>query len=54
MRPEDAYVMTHIPVLPPIFRPIVPMEDGSLRFDDVNHLYKSVSLLSNKLKEQKA
>ncbi len=51
MKPDEAYVMQHIPVLPPIFRPIVPMEDGSLRFDDVNHLYKSVSLLSNKLKD---
>ena len=40
----------HVPVIPPVFRPIVPMPDGSLRFDDVNHLYKSLGIVNNKLK----
>lgn len=51
MKPSDAYIMNHVPVLPPVFRPIVPMPDGSLRFDDVNHLYKDLGIVNNKLKE---
>lgn len=50
MKPQEAYMTKLVPVLPPIFRPIVPMDDGSLRFDDVNHLYKSLGIVNNKLK----
>lgn len=50
MKPHEAYVMNHVPVLPPIFRPIVPMPDGALRFDDINHYYKSLGHISNQLK----
>lgn len=51
MKPSDAYMMNHVPVIPPVFRPIVPMPDGSLRFDDINHLYKDLGIVNNKLKE---
>jgi DNA-directed RNA polymerase subunit beta' len=52
MKPSEAYIMNEVPVLPPVFRPIVPMPDGSLRFDDINHLYKSLGIVNNKLKDQ--
>jgi len=51
MKPSEAYMMNHVPVIPPVFRPIVPMPDGSLRFDDINHLYKDLGIVNNKLKE---
>lgn len=51
MKPQEAYVMKHIPVLPPIFRPIVPMQDGSLRYDDINHYYKSLGHIIKQYKE---
>lgn len=51
MKPSEAYMMNHVPVIPPVFRPIVPMPDGSLRFDDVNVLYKNLGVVNNKLKE---
>lgn len=51
MKPSDAYMMNHVPVIPPVFRPIVPMPDGSLRYDDINHLYKDLGTVNNKLKE---
>lgn len=51
MKPSEAYIMNHVPVIPPVFRPIVPMPDGSLRFDDVNLMYKNLGIVNNKLKE---
>ncbi len=51
MKPTEAYTMKHVPVLPPIFRPIVPMPDGSLRFDDINHYYKSLGHVIKQYKE---
>ncbi len=42
MKPTEAYMLKNVPVLPPIFRPIVKMPDGSLRFDDINHYYKAL------------
>jgi DNA-directed RNA polymerase subunit beta' len=51
MKPQEAYTMKHIPVLPPIFRPIMPMQDGSLRFDDINHYYKSLGHVIKQYKD---
>lgn len=50
LKPTEAYMTKHVPVIPPIFRPIVPMPDGAFRFDDVNHLYKSLGIVNNKMK----
>lgn len=50
MKPHEAYVMNHIPVLPPVFRPIIPMQDGVLRFDDINHYYKSLGHVIHQMK----
>jgi len=52
LSPSEAYVMNNVPVIPPVFRPIVPMPDGSLRFDDINHLYKDLGIVNNKLKDK--
>jgi DNA-directed RNA polymerase subunit beta' len=50
MKPHEAYIMNHVPVIPPIFRPIIPMQDGTLRFDDINHYYKSLGNVTTQLK----
>ena len=49
MKAHEAYVMNVVPVIPPIFRPIIPMQDGSLRFDDINHYYKAIGHVSQQL-----
>lgn len=52
MSPTDAYMMRHVPVMPPAMRPLSAMTDGSLQFDDLNQLYKDVALLDQQLREQ--
>lgn len=51
MKPTEAYMMKNVPVLPPAMRPLSVMDDGSLNFDDVNQIYKHVSLTNQKLNQ---
>ena len=53
MRPEEAYVLSNLPVIPPVFRPISTMEGGDLNIDGLNMLYRDIAILNNKLKEAK-
>lgn len=41
LKPQDAYVLGHVPVVPPVFRPIVrqPNNPGQLTVADANKLY---------------
>lgn len=50
MDPHEAYMRKALPVLPPLFRPIVAMPDGSLRTDDPNFYYHRIGLVNNQLK----
>ena len=52
VRPEEAYIMTKVPILPPVFRPIVELEDGTLANPGLNTLYRDVGLVNNELKWQ--
>jgi len=52
LRPEDAYVQTKIPVLPPQYRPVSPLPDGSLSVQGINWLYRDLGLINNELKWQ--
>lgn len=38
----EVYMMKTVPVLPPVYRPIVVKEDGSLNSDDMNGMYKDL------------
>lgn len=49
VRPEDVYVRTKIPVLPPVFRPVIEMEDGSLSNAGLNTLYRDIALVNKEL-----
>lgn len=53
VRPEEAYVLHNIPIMPPIYRPLVPMEDGRVIFSDINYLYSHLIQVSNALKIKK-
>lgn len=48
---DDAYVLSNLPVLPPLFRPITAMEGGDLNVDGLNLLYRDIALLNTKLKD---
>jgi DNA-directed RNA polymerase subunit beta' len=48
--PSDAYVLSKIPVIPPIYRPVYPDEKGKTVVSDANNLYKEMIENNNKLK----
>lgn len=52
IRPEEAYIQTKMPVIPPQFRPIIEMEDGQISNPGINTLYRDVGLISDELKWQ--
>ena len=41
----DAYTRKYIPVVPPKFRPISPMDDKSFAVDDTNWMYRDIALI---------
>lgn len=51
MRPEQAYINRTVPVLPPKFRSVNLMPDGTLNVSDANHGYREVIMVSNALKD---
>jgi DNA-directed RNA polymerase subunit beta' len=50
LEPQDAYMLSKVPVLPPIFRPIYTLPDGNLHTSPVNFLYRDLGLVNDKLK----
>jgi len=50
LKPADAYVISKVPVTPPVIRPILPLKDGRLQVSDANLLYKDAFLANNQLK----
>jgi len=53
LRPGDAYVLSKMPVLPPIMRPILAGKSGSeLVVGDSNYLYQSLMLHNRSLQTQ--
>lgn len=53
LQPHDAYVLSKVPVTPPVIRPILPLKDGRLQVGDANLLYRDAFLANDKLKESK-
>jgi DNA-directed RNA polymerase subunit beta' len=49
MKPSEAYMVKNVPVVPPKFRGITEMRDGSLRVADSNLLYRDVLLTNEQL-----
>lgn len=48
MRPDEAYVISKVPVIPPIYRPIVPGAKGQLQISDPNYLLRD-AMVANEL-----
>lgn len=53
LRPGDAYVISKVPVTPPVLRPILPLKDGQLQVGDANLLYRDAFLANQQLVESK-
>ena len=48
--PHEVYMQKLVPVIPPVFRPLTRLPDGSLRPDDINFHYKNIAHLADQLK----
>jgi DNA-directed RNA polymerase beta subunit/DNA-directed RNA polymerase beta' subunit len=46
LKPHDAYIRKHVPVIPPIYRPIYTLPDGNVTSSDVNFLYQNTGVLN--------
>ncbi len=51
LKPADAYVLSKVPVTPPVIRPILPLKDGRLQVGDANLLYRDAFLANDRLRE---
>lgn len=43
--------ISKVPVVPPIYRPVYPLPDGTLNVSDVNYLYRDLVAVGGQLKE---
>jgi DNA-directed RNA polymerase subunit beta' len=51
IKPHEAYIMHHMPVLPPMFRPATPTPGGDINLAPINNLYKNFSILNQQLQK---
>jgi DNA-directed RNA polymerase subunit beta' len=51
MHPEEAYVTSVIPVIPPQFRPVFELPGGALQTHSLNHLYRDLGLTNDAIKQ---
>lgn len=50
-KPEEAFILHNMPVVPPIVRPSIPMGGNRIEYADVNNLYKDHMLVNKTLGE---
>lgn len=53
VRPEDAYTLHHLPIVPPSARPSTQSGGNKIEYSDVNMLYKDHMLVNTAMKEIK-
>lgn len=46
LKPDEAYIRKTLPVIPPKFRPIYTLPDGSVTTSDVNVIYQNLGVLN--------
>src|SRR6185503_467693 len=51
MKPDEAYVLHSIPVLPPALRPVTVMQDGNFNFADINQLYSQFAQNNDQMRD---
>lgn len=49
LKADEAYVLHNLPVIPPKFRPITKMQEGVLKFEDMNGLYDKFGQVNSQL-----
>jgi hypothetical protein len=50
MPPSEAYILHHVPVMPPVLRPVSMLPSGDLKYADVNQLYSEFAQVNDQLK----
>lgn len=54
LRPDEAAIITKVPVIPPVFRPILPGKGGQdIIYGDINPLYRDLIYTNNQMKDVK-
>jgi len=51
LQPSDAYMIKQVPVIPPAFRPIIELPNGSISKSSLNVLYRDTGLISDAIKQ---
>lgn len=51
LRPTEAYMMKQVPVIPPAFRQVVELSNGSISKSSLNILYRDAGLISDAIKQ---
>jgi len=51
LSPDKAYMIHNVPILPPQFRPMYPLPNGSLNTAPINYLYRDMIMVNKQLKE---
>lgn len=51
MSPTDAYVTSLVPVMPAAMRPFAVLDDGRIKYDDVNEIYKHIGTLNDQVRK---
>lgn len=52
-KPAEAWMIKAVPVLPPVYRPLSTMPDGTVRSSPLNALYKRVGMVNESLERGK-
>lgn len=50
LHPKDAWTIKAVPVIPPVFRPLTTMDDGQIRNNPLNSLYRRLGAANESLK----
>jgi DNA-directed RNA polymerase subunit beta' len=50
LSPHEAYIRRSLPVLPPIYRPVYSLPDGSSASSGVNYLYQNTGIINTMMK----
>jgi len=54
LTPDKAYIVSKIPVVPPVVRPIIPGKGGQeIMYGDINPLYRDLIYINNQFKDVK-
>ena len=50
LKPNEAYMRKQLPIIPSVYRPVYPGQDGVVRNSDLNFIYQNVGILNSMMK----